>query len=50
MDAAAMGVGDWPKESWNIAMFAVWGHMKRLEERGKARALRGTKPVKYQLA
>jgi len=50
IDAVATAVGDWPKESWNIAMFAVWGHMKRLEERGKARAMRGTKPVKYQLA
>ncbi len=50
IDAVATAVGDWPKESWNLAMFPVWGHMKRLEERGKARAVRGTKPVKWQLA
>lgn len=50
MDAVATAVGDWPKESWTLAMFSVWGHMKRLEDRGKARALRGTKPVKWQLA
>ncbi|PYV16532.1 MAG: hypothetical protein DMG21_11440 [Acidobacteria bacterium] len=50
IDAVATAVGDWPKESWNLAMFPVWGHMKRLEERGNVRALRGTKPVKWQLA
>lgn len=43
----ADAVGDWPPESWLLAMFPVKGHMDRLEERGKVRALRGSRPVKW---
>jgi glyoxylase-like metal-dependent hydrolase (beta-lactamase superfamily II) len=50
VDAVANAVGDWPPESWVLAMFPVKGHMDRLEERGKVRAARGTRPVKYESA
>jgi glyoxylase-like metal-dependent hydrolase (beta-lactamase superfamily II) len=49
VDAVANGVGDWPPESWFLAMFPVKGHIDRLEERGKIRAVRGTRPVKFEL-
>jgi len=42
-------VGEWPKESWELAMFPVKGHMDRLEKAGKVRAVRETRPVKWQL-
>jgi glyoxylase-like metal-dependent hydrolase (beta-lactamase superfamily II) len=50
IDAVANAVGDWPRDSWTLAMFPVKGHMDRLEEQGKVRALRGTRPVKWELA
>jgi glyoxylase-like metal-dependent hydrolase (beta-lactamase superfamily II) len=50
VDAAATAVGDWPPDSWLLAMFPVKGHMDRLVERGKVRAVRGTRPVKFELA
>lgn len=50
MDAVANAVGDWPPDSWTLAMFPVKGHMDRLEEQGKVRALRGTRPVKWEMA
>ena len=49
VDAVANAVGDWPQDSWSLAMFPVKGHMDRLEERGKVRALHGVRPVKYEL-
>ncbi len=50
VDTVANAVGDWPKDSWTLAIFPVKGHMDRLEELGKVRAVRGTRPVKWQLA
>ncbi|MGD0224099.1 MAG: hypothetical protein ABSF71_17355, partial [Terriglobia bacterium] len=50
VDAVANAIGDWPPDSWLLAMFPVKGHMDRLVERGKVRAVRGTRPVKYELA
>jgi hypothetical protein len=50
VDAVASAVGDWPPESWTLAMFPVKGHLDRLEEQGNVRALRGTRPVKWELA
>ena len=50
VDAVATAVGDWPPDSWLLAMFPVKGHIDRLEEQGKIRALRGTRPVKWELA
>jgi glyoxylase-like metal-dependent hydrolase (beta-lactamase superfamily II) len=47
IDAVSNGVGDWPKETWTVAMFAVKGHMDRLEQQGKARAVRGARPVRW---
>ena len=49
IDAVSQAVGDWPKESWTLAMFPVKGHMDRLEEACKVRAVRETRPVKWQL-
>jgi hypothetical protein len=50
IDAVANAVGDWPRDSVSLAMYPVKGHMDRLEEQGKIRALRGTRPVKWELA
>jgi hypothetical protein len=47
-DAVANAVGDWPPDSWKLAMFPVKGHMDRLEEQGRVRALRGARPVKWE--
>jgi glyoxylase-like metal-dependent hydrolase (beta-lactamase superfamily II) len=49
VDAAATAAGDWPPEGWLLAMFPVKGHLDRLEERGKVRAVRGTRPVRFEL-
>lgn len=48
IEVVANAVGDWPRDSWTLAMFPVKGHMDRLEEQGKAHALRGTRPMKWQ--
>ena len=50
IDAVSNAVGDWPKDTWTLAMFPVKGHMDRLEQQGKVRAQRGTRPLKWQLA
>jgi glyoxylase-like metal-dependent hydrolase (beta-lactamase superfamily II) len=50
IDEVANAVGDWPKETWSLAMFPVKGHMDRLEQLGKVRVIRGTRPVKWELA
>jgi hypothetical protein len=50
IDVAANAVGDWPPESLVLAMFPVKGHLDRLEERGKIRAVRGARPVRWELA
>lgn len=47
IDAVATAVGDWPKERWVVAMYSVKGHMDRLEQQGKARAVRDVRPVKW---
>jgi len=49
IDAVANAEGDWPRDTWTLAMFPVKGHMDRLEQQGKVRALRGTRPVKWKL-
>lgn len=48
IDVVANAVGDWPKESWALAMWPVKGHLDRLEQRGKVRAMPGSQPVKWQ--
>ena len=50
IDAVANAVGDWPPDSWMLAMFPVKGHLDRLEERGKIHAVRGTRPVRWESA
>ena len=49
IDVVSNAVGDWPKETWTMAMFSVKGHMDRLEELYKVRAVRGTRPLKWKL-
>ncbi len=46
--AVADAVGEWPKESWNLAMFPVKGHMDRLEEGASVRRVPGARPVRWQ--
>ncbi|MBZ5542079.1 MAG: MBL fold metallo-hydrolase [Acidobacteriia bacterium] len=50
IEAVANAVGDWPKDSWALAMFSVKGHMDRLEQLGKVRGVPGSRPFKWQLA
>ena len=47
IDVVATVVGEWPPESWTLAMFSVKGHMERLEAQGKVRAVPGSRPVKW---
>jgi hypothetical protein len=49
IDAVANAVGDWPQDSWTVAMFAVKGHIDRLVEQGKIRASAGAHPSKWQI-
>jgi len=50
IEAVSNAVGDWPKEGWQLAMFPVKGHLDRLEQQGKIRAVRGTRPLRWQVA
>jgi len=49
VDAVANAVGEWPTDTWTLAMFPVKGHMERLDEQSKVRAVRGSRPVKWAL-
>ncbi len=49
IDAVSNAVGDWPKDTWTVAMFSVKGHMDRLEQLNKVRAIRETRPLKWEL-
>jgi glyoxylase-like metal-dependent hydrolase (beta-lactamase superfamily II) len=49
IDLVSNAVGDWPKDTWTMAMFSVKGHLDRLEALNKVRAVRGTRPVKWEL-
>jgi glyoxylase-like metal-dependent hydrolase (beta-lactamase superfamily II) len=48
IDSVAQAVGEWPKDSWNLAMFPVKGHLDRLESRGKIRRVQGSHPIRWQ--
>jgi len=48
IDAVSNAVGDWPKETWDLAMFPVKGHMDRLEAQDKVRVVPGSSPVRWQ--
>jgi glyoxylase-like metal-dependent hydrolase (beta-lactamase superfamily II) len=47
IEEVAGALGDWPRESWSLAMFPLKGHMDRLESQGKARQLPGARPVRW---
>jgi glyoxylase-like metal-dependent hydrolase (beta-lactamase superfamily II) len=49
LDVAAQAMGDWPPEQLILAMFPVKGHLDRLEEQGKVRAVRGARPGRWQI-
>jgi glyoxylase-like metal-dependent hydrolase (beta-lactamase superfamily II) len=46
----AEAVGDWPDDGVFLAMFPIKGHMDRLEEQGKAKLDRGSRPAKWVAA
>lgn len=43
----AEAVGDWPDDGVLLAMFPIKGHMDRLEEQGKAKLNRSSRPAKW---
>lgn len=47
IDAVANAVGEWPQDSWNLTMFPVQGHMRRLEDLAKVKRVPGARPVKW---
>jgi glyoxylase-like metal-dependent hydrolase (beta-lactamase superfamily II) len=49
IDAVADAAGDWPRDSLVLAMFPVKGHLDRLEAQAKIQAVRGTRPVKWEI-
>lgn len=49
IEAVANAVGDWPQDSWVLAMFPVKGHMDRLEEQDRVSRRPGTRPLKWVL-
>jgi len=50
IDVVANAVGEWPRESWILAMFPVKGHLDRLEAQGKVQRLAGAHPSRWQRA
>ena len=50
IDAVSNAVGEWPKDSWSLAMFPVNGHLERLEQLHKVQCVRGIRPAKWLLA
>ena len=42
--------GDWPKDTWIYIMFALKGHLDRLERRGQVRFLNNIRPFLWTLA
>jgi glyoxylase-like metal-dependent hydrolase (beta-lactamase superfamily II) len=46
--AVAEAVGEWPKDSWNLAMFPVKGHLDRLESKAKIRRVQGSHPIRWE--
>ena len=49
IDVVSNAVGDWPRDSWSVAMFAVKGHMDRLEQLYKVRLIHGTRPARWEI-
>lgn len=50
IDAVANAVGEWPQESWHLAMFPVKGHLDRLQEARKIRIQQGSHPIQWERA
>ena len=50
IDSVSNAVGDWPKDSWSLAMFPVNGHLERLEQSHRVQCVRGIRPAKWLLA
>ncbi len=48
IDAVANAVGEWPKDTWRLAMFPVKGHLDRLETQGKIRRVSGAHPLRWE--
>lgn len=46
----AEAVGDWPEDGVFLAMYPIKGHMDRLEEQGKAKLDRSSRPAKWVAA
>jgi glyoxylase-like metal-dependent hydrolase (beta-lactamase superfamily II) len=49
IESVANAIGDWPRDTWMLAMFPVKGHLDRLEQQAKIRPLAGVRPGKWQL-
>ncbi len=50
VQAVAEAVGEWPPDSWTLAMFPMKGHLDRLEANGRIRRVDGARPVRWQKA
>jgi len=50
IEAIGNAFSDWPKDTLIFSMFAIKGHMDRLEELGKVRLVREGRPFKWALA
>lgn len=48
-EAIGAAFSDWPKDTVMFAMFAIKGHMDRLEDLGKVRLLRASRPLKWAI-
>src|SRR5579875_82868 len=50
IDVVAAAVGDWPDEGVFLAMFPIKGHMDRLEQHGRVKLDRSSRPAKWVAA
>jgi len=49
IEAIGSAFGDWPKDTLLFSMFAIKGHMDRLEELGKVQLRRSVRPFQWAL-
>lgn len=49
IEAIATTVGEWPEESWTLAMFPAKGHLDRLQALGRIRLAQASRPARWQL-
>jgi len=50
IDVVGNAFGDWPKDTWIYLMFALKGHLDRLERQGRVRFLQDLPPFRWALA